>query len=210
MNGRRYGLGVVLILIGLSALLKNLKIMPDNSFVIFVGIFFMYLWYIKRNNILLLLGCFGVFSGLISLLDYYNIIRLKMSLEMVLLILGIIFLYLYYSKGIFGFVFPGAILISLAGYVFLISRYNSEKLWPSYFILMGFAFYLIYFIAFYEKSSWTLVLGTILNLLGILFLGFTYGIISWRIYKYYDFLWPLIMIVAGLLLLMVTISGKRY
>lgn len=209
MNRRRYVLGVALILIGLSAILKNLRIMPNNSLLIFAGIFFMYLWYIKRQNLFLLLGSLGIFFGLVSFLDYYNIIRLRMSPELVLLILGLIFLYLYYSRRIFGFVFPGAILISLSGYVFLINRFNSEKLWPSYFLLLGFAFYLIYFIAFYEKSSWPLVIGTILNLLGLLFLSFTYGILNWRIYQYYNYLWPLLLILIGILLLLKVFGGKR-
>jgi len=208
MNRRRSILGFILILIGLSAILKNLKLMPDNSLLIFVGTFLFYLWHLNKQNLFLVLGTLGIIFGLISLLDYYGIFHLRMSTELVLLTLGIIFLYFYYSKRIFGFVFPGAILISHAIYLFLMSNFNSGKMWPSYFLLLGFAFYLIYFIAFYEKSSWPLVVGTILILLGIVFLGFSFGILSWRIYKYYNYIIPAVLILIGIILLMKVFSGK--
>lgn len=208
MNKRRSVLGVLLILIGISAILKNLGIMPGNSFVLFGGIFLLYLWYMKRQQIFLVLGSLAVFTGFLSLIQDLGIFRFRMSGELVLLALGILFLFFYYTKGIFGFVFPGAILISLAGYVFLMENFDSAKLWPSYFLLLGFAFYMIYFIAFYERSSWPLVVGTILNLLGIFFLAFSYGLLNWRIFQYYNYIFPTLLIFIGILLLMKVFGGR--
>lgn len=208
MNKRSSLLGVILILIGISAILKNFRIMPGNSFILFGGIFLLYLWYLKRQQVFLVLGSLALFSGVLSILQDLRIFQFKMSGEMVLLALGVLFIFFYYQKGIFGFIFPGAILISLAGYVFLMNNFNSAKLWPSYFILLGFAFYLIYFTAFYGRSSWPLVVGTILNLLGIVFLAFSYGLLNWRLYQYYNYVWPIILILFGVLLLMRVFSEK--
>jgi len=210
MNGRRSILGLILILIGLSAILKNLRLMPDNSLLIFAGVFLLYLWHLTRQGLFMVLGILGTLFGVISLLDFHDIFRLRMSAEFLLLALGIIFLYLYYSKRILGFVFPGAILISHAVYLYLMNNFSSEKLWPSYFLLLGFAFYLIYFIAFYEKSSWALVVGTILNILGIVFLGFSFGILNLRIYRYYSYILPVSLIIIGIILLMKVFDGRRY
>lgn len=208
MNKRSSILGVLLILIGVSAVMKNFNIMPGNSLLLIGGIFLLYLWYAKRQQVFLVLGSLAVFSGSLSLLRDLRIFRFEMSGELVLLALGILFIFFYYTKGIFGFIFPGTILISLAGYVFLMNNFDSEKLWPSYFLLLGFAFYLIYFIAFYGKSSWPLVVGTILNLLGILFLAFSYGLLDWRLYRYYNYVWPILLILTGILLLM-KVFGSR-
>lgn len=208
MNKRSSILGVLLILIGISAVLKNFNIMPGNSFILLGGIFLLYLWYVKRQQVFIVIGSLAVFSGVLSLLHDLKIFQFEMSGELVLLALGILLIFFYYTKGIFGFVFPGAILISLAGYSFLMNNFNSEKLWPSYFLLLGFAFYLIYFIAFYGRSNWPLLVGTILNLLGIVFLAFSYGILDWRIYQYYRYLWPVLLIVAGVILLIRVFRGR--
>lgn len=210
MNRKRSILGLVLILLGLSAILKNLRLMPDNSLLLFGGVFLLYLWYLYRQGLFLVLGTLGTLFGFISLLDFHGIFRLRMSMEIVLFALGIIFLYFYYSKRIFGFAFPGAILISHGVYLYLMNNFSAEKLWPSYFILLGFAFYLIYFIAFYEKSSWPLVVGTILITLGIVFLAFSFGILSWRIYRYYNFILPAALIIIGIILLMKVFGSRGY
>lgn len=210
MNRKRSILGLILILLGLSAILKNLRLIPDNSLLLFGGVFMLYLWYLNRQGLFLVLGTLGTLFGFISLLDFHGIFRLRMSIEFVLFALGIIFLYFHYSKRIFGFVFPGAILISHGVYLYLMNNFSAEKLWPSYFILLGFAFYLIYFIAFYEKSSWPLVVGTILIILGIVFLAFSFGILSWRIYRYYNFILPVALIIIGIILLMKVFGSRGY
>ena len=103
MNKRRSILGVLLILIGISAILKNLGVMPGNSFVLFGGIFLLYLWYIKRQQIFLVLGSLAVFSGALSLIQDLGIFRFRMSGELMLLALGILFLFFYYTKGYINF-----------------------------------------------------------------------------------------------------------
>jgi len=208
MNRGQKTLGILLILIGLSSILKSMRILQGNLLILFGSLFLLYLWYIYKENLFFILGTIGTIYGILSVLNKMGIYRFRLSGEILLLVLGILFIFLYYAKNIFFFVFPGSILISMAGYVFLMKNFNSDKLWPSYFILLGFAFYLIYFIAYYEKSSWALVVGTIFNIFGILFFGFSLGIINAVIFQYYKYLIPVALIVIGLLLLINVIAKK--
>lgn len=97
---------------------------------------------------------------------------------MFLMGLGIIFLLLYFRKGVLGFVFPGYLLPAIAIYSLIENNINDDFIWPSFFILLGLAFYLIYFTAFVNKSSWPLIPGTILILFGLAAFAFVLGIIS--------------------------------
>lgn len=209
MNRGQKTLGVLLILIGLSSILKSMRILQGNLLILFGSLFLLYLWYIYKENLFFILGAMGTIYGILSVLNKMGIYRFRASEEIILFALGVLFIFLYYARNIFFFVFPGSILISLAGYVFLMRNFNSDKLWPSYFIFLGFAFYLIYFIAYYEKSSWALVVGTFLNIFGILFFAFSLGIIKVVIYQYYKYLIPVALIVIGLLLLLSVIVKKN-
>ena len=144
MNRRQKTLGIFLILIGLSSILKNMKILQGNTIALFGGLFLLYLWYINKQNIFLILGVIGTIYGVLSVLNNMGIYRFRASEEIILFALGILFLCLYYAKKVSFFVFPGSILISLAGYLFLMKNFNSAKLWPSYFILLGFALLCLY------------------------------------------------------------------
>lgn len=208
MNKKSSTLGIALILLGIAVFLKNVKIMPGSSLVFFTGIFFLYLYYTRKQQAFLVIGLITVVSGLISMLDDLKIFRFEITGEMVLILLGLIFVYLYYSKKNIGFLIPGAILISLGCYIFLMDNFNTGKLWPSFFILLGFAFYSIYFAALYGKENWPLVVGTLLMLIGIAFLAFSYGILDWRIWNYYKYIWPLFLVFLGILLILNTIKKK--
>lgn len=208
MNKKSSTLGIALILLGAAIFLKNFKIMPGSSLVLFAGIFFLYIYYTRKQQAFLVIGSIAVVSGLISILDDLRFFRFEMTGELFLILLGFIFVYLYYTKKNIGLLIPGAILISLGCYIFLMDNFNAGKLWPSFFILLGFAFYFIYFIALYGRENWPLVVGTLLMLIGIVFLAYSYGILDWRIWKYYKYVWPLFLIFLGVLLLVRTIKGK--
>lgn len=208
MNKKSSTLGIALILLGVAVFLKNFKIMPGSSLILFVGIFFLYLYYTRKQQAFLIIGLIAVISGIVSILDDLKIFRFEITGELILIVLGLIFIYLYYSKKNIGFLIPGAILISLGCYIFLMDNFNTGKLWPSFFILLGFAFYFIYFTALYGKENWPLVVGTLLMMIGIVFLAFSYGILDWRIWKYYKYVWPLFLIFLGVLLLLNTIKSK--
>ena len=136
MNKKSSTLGIALILLGVAVFLKNFKIMPGSSLILFVGIFFLYLYNTRKQQAFLIIGLIAAISGIVSILDDLKIFRFEITGELILILLGLIFIYLYYSKKNIGFLIPGAILISLGCYIFLMDNFNTGKLWPSFFILL--------------------------------------------------------------------------
>jgi drug/metabolite transporter (DMT)-like permease len=209
VNRKNSVLGAALILLGIAVFLKNFRVMPGSSITIIAGLFFLYLFYIKKQQAFLVLGLVAILAGIISILRDLNIFDLKITGEAILILIGIVFIALYYSKKNIGFLIPGVILISLGLYISLINYYNTTKLWPCFFILLGMAFYSIYFIALYGKENWPLVIGTILCLLGLTLLAFSYGILNRRLWRYYNYLWPLALVFVGVILILGKFKGRK-
>ena len=200
-------LGIILISLGISILLNNFNV-PKSFAIIVLGLIIIFLFYKKRQNAFLIIGLITVISGVLSVLKEFNIFVFRIKGDFILLLIGIAFVLLYYLKKNIGFLFPGTILLSLAAYLFLIEYFNNQRLWPSFFVLLGLAFYAIYFIAFYEEDSWPLVIGTIFNFLGILLLGFSYGFIGRSTLKYLRYILPLVFIYLGVLIMLRIIKRK--
>ncbi len=200
-------LGILLIILGIGFFLNNF-IVSKSYATILIGLFILYLFYKKRQSAFLIIGLFLAGMGLLSVLNDLNIFTFKVKGELILILLGVMFITLYYSKKNIGFLFPGAILISLGSYIYLINFYNRQDLWPCFFILLGLAFYFIYFAAFYGGDNWPLVIGTVFNVLGIMLLGFSYNIISWRTLRYARYVLPLALVYIGVLLLLRVIRRR--
>ncbi len=207
MSRRGTILGIILISLGISIFLNNFNV-PKSFAAIVLGMIILYLFYKKRQTAFLVIGLIIAVGGVLSVLRELNIIDFKIRGEYLLLLIGVIFIALYYIKKNSGFLFPGTILISLGIYMLLIKYFNSSGLWPCFFILLGLAFYSIYFMAYYGIASWPLVVGTILNFMGILLLGFSYGIINWRTVRYIRYVLPLFVVYLGVLLVLKIIRRK--
>jgi hypothetical protein len=137
-----------------------------------------------------------------SVLGDIKLFHIDMTFEAVLIVLGIIFTFMYYTKHIHGFIFPGMLLPAIGVYFILLRCFNDRLAGPSIFLLLGFAFYIIYFAAYIGKSSWPLVPATILLLMGILAYSFSFKVITWSmIILKWDYIWPLAMVMAGLLII---------
>ena len=150
-----------------------------NSVVIFGGLYFLYSYATKKNQPHLMFGIILTGTGALMLLRDFGKLHFNMSGEMFLIVMGLIFLFLYFKKGILGFVFPGFILPCIGIYIFIMNNMNKDYMWPSFFILLGLAFYMIYFSAFIHSSTWPLIPGTVLILFGMAAFAFALGILSW-------------------------------
>lgn len=149
-------------------------------------------------------------SGTLSILMDYNFLRLTIGGESILIIIACLFIILYYFKKNIGFLIAGVIISTLGLYMFLIDYYNTVRIWPVFFILLGIAFYTIYFIALYGKENWPLVLGTMLILLGILLLGINFAILKPKILRYIkSYFWPSVLIIVGLTIILKRIRKKK-
>jgi hypothetical protein len=178
LKKNNYVAGIALVFLGLALFLKNYNISVMNTLMLLGGLYFLYSYVVKKVQPHLAFGLILCAAGSVMLLRDIGKLKFGMNGEMFFLALGAIFLFLYFAKGITGFIFPGTILPALAIYSLIENNMNDNYMWPSLFILLGLAFYFIYFTAFIHKSSWPLIPGTILILFGLGAFAFVLGIVS--------------------------------
>lgn len=196
-------LGMFLLFLGVSMYFRNFRIGTGSLLTLFLGLGLLYAYYSRREQPFIIFG--GIFTGigLMSVMHDLRIFRIDMSFETMLIVLGIIFIFIYYSKQIQSFIFPGMILPALGIYLILSRTVSDRYASPSIFLLLGFAFYAIYFIAYMGKSNWPLIVATILLLLGIAGYALSFKVITWNsIYLKGEYIFPLILIGAGALILL--------
>ncbi|MGI6584953.1 MAG: hypothetical protein GX301_00265 [Gracilibacteraceae bacterium] len=202
MNKKNTIIGIILIFLGISMYLRDYNIGAGSLLTLFLGLGLLYAYYIKKEQPFIIFG--GIFTaiGLAAVLKDIRLFRIDMAFETLLIALGIIFIFLYCSKHIEGFIFPGLILPAISIYLLLLKSFNNRHAAPSIFLLLGFAFYAIYLITYMGKSNWPLILANILLLTGAFAYAVSFKLITWHmVYLRRDFIWPLLMIGAGVLIL---------
>lgn len=211
MNRKNVAIGVVLILLGISMYLRNFNIGTGSLFTLFLGLGLLYAFYVKREQPFMIFG--GIFTaiGLMSVFHDARLFRMDITFETLLIALGIIFIILYYTKKVQGFIIPGMLLNATGIYMILLRSMNDRYAAPSIFLLLGFAFYAIYFIAYMGTSTWPLVPATILLALGVLYYAISFEVITWNmIYLNRELIIPLLLMGAGVLVLLGLFGkGKR-
>ncbi|KUO72292.1 MAG: hypothetical protein APF77_20160 [Clostridia bacterium BRH_c25] len=203
MSKKNTAIGLVLVFLGISMYLRNYNIGTGSLLTLFLGLGLFYAYYIKKEQPFAIFG--GIFTaiGLMYVLHDIRLFRIDMTFETLLIVLGIIFMFIFYSKHAQGFVFPGMILPAIGIYLILLRTFNDKYTASSIFLLLGFAFYAIYFIAYMGSSGWPLIPATIFLLTGILAYAFSFKVITWNmVYMSRGYLWPSMMILAGVLILM--------
>lgn len=203
MNRKNTAIGVALILLGISIYLRNFHIGTGSLVTLFLGMGLLYAYWIKKEQPYVIFG--GIFTtiGLMSVVGDMRLFRMDVTSEAVLIALGLIFIFLYHTKHIQGFIFPGTILPALGIYIILQRSFSDRLAGSSIFLLLGFAFYAIYFIAYIGRSSWPLIPATILLITGILSYAFSFKLLTWSMVSLnWDYIWPLLLIAAGVLILL--------
>lgn len=203
MSKKNTAIGVVLILLGISMYLKNFNIGTGSMLTLFLGLVLLFAFYIKKEQPFIIFGGIFIAIGLMSVLHDTRFFRIDLTFEALLIMLGIIFIFMYYSKHIQGFIFPGMILPALGVYIILLRVLSDRYAASSIFLLLGFAFYAIYFIAYMGRSSWPLIPATILLLMGIAGYAISFEVITWHmLYLKSEYIGPSLMIAAGVLILL--------
>ncbi len=209
MNKKNTAIGVVLILLGLSMYLNNFNVETGSLITLFLGLGLVYAYYVKREQPFIIFG--GIFTaiGVVSLLHDIKLFRMDMTFETLLLAVGIIFIIIYHTRKAQGFIIPGMLLPAISIYLILLRSVGDKYASPSIFLLLGFAFYAIYFIAYMGTSNWPLIPASLLLIIGILSYAFSFKVITWRmLYLRSDYILPLLLIAAGILVLL-SIFRKR-
>ena len=209
MNKKNFAIGLGLIFLGLLAYLKNFNIRASDLATLFLGVILLYLYAERKDQPFLIFGSIFSVLGLFRILNRLAFIRFHMGIEIWLILTGIGFMYGFLKKGNPGLIIPGAILPAL-GLNTLIMRYgDTGKLWPMQFLLLGIAFYAIYFVAYRGRERWPLIPGTILILVSLFFFSLSLNLVTIDSIYYNKIAWPVVMISAGVLLLYSAVKGKR-
>jgi hypothetical protein len=132
--------------------------------------------------------------GIIFLLPSFTDLSLRELWPVLMLGPGILFFVSYFSdRKSYGLLMPGSIL-TVYGLLFffcsIFGWYWIRELWPFYLVGPGAGFILMYY--FGKKETGLLVPGAVLTSLGVIFLLSTTD---------YGYLWPLVIIIAGVLLI---------
>ena len=212
MNRKNTAIGIILILLGVFMYFRNLNIETGSLITLFLGLGLDIAYYIRREQPFIIFG--GIFTalGITSVLRDLRVFNMDITFETMLICLGIIFIIIYRTKHAAGFIIPGMLLNALGIYLILMRSFSDRYASPSIFLLLGFAFYAIYFIAYMGKSNWPLIPATILLFIGIMAYGFTFKVITWdMIYMKRIYIAPLVMMGAGVLILLnVFRKGNQY
>lgn len=196
-------IGIIIVVIGLYSLLSQ---WIDFSFIrmrnlptLFVAIALLLLYYMKRKTWALVMGMIIGFFGIVGVLPNNYINVGNFIAPMIFIIPGSIFMILYLSKRIIGFLIPGSILIWFGIFVgVIVSRIIKGMMVPAVFFgSLGTAFITMYILGYPKIGKWPLIPGGILLAFGFMFfMGVSVGFIILFAPK----IIPIALIIIGLLI----------
>lgn len=200
--------GVILVVVGLYSLLSQWVDLPfikiKNLPVLFVATALLLLYYTKRKTWALVTGMLIGFLGIIGVFPR-SINAGTFIVPMVFIIPGSIFIILYFSKRMIGFLIPGSILIWFGTFVGLtVSGLATGMMVPALFFgSIGAAFITMYILGHPGIGKWPLIPGCILLAFGFMFfMGFSVRVVT----RFAPRIIPIAFIVIGFLLF---IKGRK-
>ncbi len=209
MDRKNIFLGGILVFLGATMFLKNFNINPADTFLLLLGIYFLYLYSINKQQPHFIIGIIATTVSGISILNHINIFNIDISGGVFFILLGTLFLYLYYNKSMTGFILPGCLLPSVGIYTILVNNLNERYAWPSIFLLLGSAFFVIYFVEYMHKENWPLLAGIFLFGMGILCYAMVYGLINIDISKLNNLIWPAALMGVGTIILINNLRKRK-
>ncbi|NLY42519.1 MAG: hypothetical protein GX066_00765 [Clostridiaceae bacterium] len=207
--------GIILIGIGILFLLNNFRIEVGDWIVLGIGIIFIIAYFTKKQTGFLIAGLILSYIGTIIFLN--NTLRISQEKfgALFLIALGLAFLTIYFMKKKAGFIIPGFILPAIGAYKFIISmdKFSNRDLWPLIFMTLAAAFLLIFLFEYKAYGAKPLVVSLILFGVGVLGFMTVRGYIDTNMWKlllgWLRKLWPVLFIIAGLMLIFKNMSEKR-
>lgn len=204
--------GIILIGLGILFLLNNYNIDIGDWFVLGIGIIFIIAYFTKKKTGFLIAGLILSYLGSLIFLNSTRIIHEELFGSLVLIVLGLAFLTVYFVKRKTNFIFPGFILPAVGAYTFVMGMENvkNTEVWPLIFMNLSIAFLLIFILGFKTYGFKPLISCIFLFLIGSLAFMTTRGIINEEMWRYtlkiVRSFWPVLLIIAGL---MVLIKNRR-
>ena len=151
----------------------------------------------------LIIGILLILLGLLFLGPTFGIFRLAHIWPAILLILGLGFIFAFFSAPkLYGLLMPGAVLL-LSSIPFLICAfsdnwYQMSHLWPIFILSVSIGFFLMFF--FGKRETGLMIPALILLALGI---------VSFLIFNYIKYVLPILFLTSGLVLVFSGLIQKR-
>jgi hypothetical protein len=203
-------LGVILVLTGISILLLNTNVLPREILLVLIGVAFLVGYYRGRNLGNLVIGTILSIVGIGTVLDEFGFASVDLSGFFFILSLGIAFLILYFAKNIKGFLYPGCILPVIGVFSLLDEIYDSDIGW-ALFLLLAVSFILIYLIEYRQTgNSWPLIPAVVLLVISVLFFFASEDIVKYEFWRVLSYIWPTIIIIAGVRIIYNNYRHKNY
>jgi hypothetical protein len=141
-------------------------------------------------------GLILIFIGIVAVLNNFEAINLDWEVlwTYFILLLGLIFwLGFIFDRSKDGLIMPGTILLTYGIILNLHMRFgNMDILWPFFILGPAFGFYAMYLLG--KRDRGLLIPAVILTIIGSIFLL--------QSYSYIRYVWPLVLVVLGVLLLL--------
>lgn len=151
----------------------------------------------------LIIGVLLILLGLLFLGPSLGLFTLQVMWPAILLIVGLgFFVACFAAPTMYGFLMPGAVLV-VSSIPFFICTFSGNwqqmtQLWPIFVISVSIGFFLMYFIG--KRDRGLLIPALILLLLGI---------VSFLVFNYIRFIFPIIFIGAGLVLVFLSLTARK-
>ncbi len=150
-----------------------------------------------------IIGVLLIVLGILFLGPTLGLFTLKLMWPAILLLLGLGFILAFVSaRKLPGLLMPGAILV-VSSIPFFICTFSGDwfrmaSLWPIFIFSVSIGLFLMYFLGSKHKG----LRSAALILLGV-------GVLSFLIFNYIRFIFPILFIAAGLILVFIGLASKQ-
>ncbi len=216
-TSRRNIPGIILIGLGLLFLMINYNIDIRTWLVLVIGIIFLIYYFIKKRTEFLILGLLISYLGSVIFLKTTKLVTGNVFAPTLLILLGVIFLIVYFLKKKGWSLYPGVIFpaIGIYQYILTLDTVNKAETWPLIFMNLSIAFLIIFIFEFKNQGYKPLIISLIFFSMGVFAFLTSKGFIDKRIWAgvtgLFKKLWPLILIIVGIIfMLKSSIKRKQY
>ncbi len=194
-------LGVILVMAGIYAFINLFFEIPAissswNMTFLIIGGAMLFLYHTKGKQWALILGSICTLIGVLSIMPSLPAIGGALTGAMVFVIPGFVFMSLFFTKRVIGFLIPGSILLWFGAFiVFAALPFPEVFKGSAFFIFLGMAFITMYVLGNRQIGRWPLIPGGILIAFGFFIvaassIGFIFSMIPKLL--------PIILILIGI------------
>lgn len=212
---RDFSVGLVLIAFGLAILLLNLKFVAINwiAFILIItfvlSVILIVLYYENSNIVFLIGGLVLLTLSIVSMLDQYLFINIRITSFIYLFAGGIFGIMSYLKKPNNLFLFLGTILLALGTHN-LFQEFTLVNIAWFRLILISLAFYISYLVGYKENGIiWPKYISIIFLIIGSIALLYYKGLFNLGIGNVLSYIISISIIIVGIRFFYITLKNRR-